>query len=89
MPLQLGRWTLDFGLWTEVLSLDHRAGATPARIEEKVRDGVAVGSAFIVRPIHKHRSPDHILARYKTPVAAVFAVFTIVTHDKVFVLGHN
>src|SRR6266576_5131119 len=86
-----GLWTLDFGLWTLdlwVLSLDHCAGATPASIEQEVREGVAGRRAFVVRPVYKHRPPNYVFARDKAPEATVFAVLTIIAHDKVFVLGH-
>src|SRR5829696_1357273 len=64
--------------------LHKRACATPTSIHKEVcQEPTGRRLALVVRPVNKHRAPDYEIARDKSPVAAVFAVVTIITHHEV------
>src|SRR3977135_3565269 len=74
--------------------LYHRAGASPARVLDEINhrtddEGVVGRQTFVVGPVDKHGPPNDQIARHETPVAAVLAIVSIVTHYKIMISRHD
>src|SRR5439155_16968689 len=66
---------------------NHRAGAAPTRVDEKV-DGTLKRFSIVVGPINKHRPANNEIPSHKTPRPTVEAVVAIVSHHEIRVFRH-
>jgi hypothetical protein len=78
----------------DILLLPYESSrSAPTRVLDEVdnrrEDRLVRRRAFVIRPVHEHRSSDDEIARNETPVAAVFAIISIVAHYEVAVLRHS